>query len=298
MASRRLIAMATLTGAAFLALAGCSSSHPTSPAQASWHQGRAVTATGQGASAGLPGQSPAAPGPAKNGPAPKSSPSASTPAGPPAPPASSAPPQKQGLGLAQLTTGTSSVALTFDDGPSTYTPQLLKILRDQGVKATFCLIGVNVQKYPDYVKQIVADGHTLCNHSWNHDEHLGEKSADVIRTDMQKTNDAIHAAVPDAPIKYFRHPAGNFTTTAVQIAQSLGMASLGWDVDPDDWDNHKYSKGQKMADHICATLRKHIKPGSIVLSHDSGGDRTGTMDAYTTLLPELKSQYTLIAMPV
>ncbi|WP_433212066.1 polysaccharide deacetylase family protein [Dactylosporangium sp. CS-047395] len=189
------------------------------------------------------------------------------------------------------------MALTFDDGPGPDTPTILKMLREQGIKATFCVIGVNVQEYPQYVQEIVKDGHTLCNHTWKHDEALGKKSADVIRADLQKTNDEIHKAVPDAQIKYFRHPGGNFTPTAVQIAADLGMQSLGWSVDPSDWNIQKWS-GQQMTSHICSNVRNNTKPGSIVLSHDGGGDRSATMAAYKTLLPELKAKFTLVAMPV
>ncbi|GAA4244202.1 hypothetical protein GCM10022255_006360 [Dactylosporangium darangshiense] len=171
------------------------------------------------------------------------------------------------------------------------------MLKAQGIKATFCLIGVNVQEYPQYVQQIVADGHTLCNHTWKHDESLGKKSADTIRNDLQRTNDEIHKAVPNAPIKYFRHPGGNFTPLAVQIASQLGMTSIGWNVDPSDWNTKKWS-GQSMTNHIISNVRNNTRPGSIVLSHDGGGDRSATMAAYKTLLPELKAKFTLIALPV
>ncbi|GAA3449402.1 hypothetical protein GCM10018962_12350 [Dactylosporangium matsuzakiense] len=189
------------------------------------------------------------------------------------------------------------MALTFDDGPGPDTPTILKMLRDQGIKATFCVIGQNVKQYPQYVQQIVADGHTLCNHTWNHDEALGKKSADTIRADLQKTSDEIRKAVPDAKVLYFRHPGGNFTPLAVQIAAELGMKSLGWNVDPWDWNVKKW-QGQQMTNHICSVVRNNTKPGSIVLSHDGGGDRSATMAAYKTLLPELKGKFTLVAMPV
>ena len=227
---------------------------------------------------------------------PSSSPSASASAAPsasaPSASASSAPSDN-----VIRTTGSAAVALTFDDGPGPDTPQLLKMLRDQGIKATFCLIGVNVQEYPQYVQEIVKDGHTLCNHTWKHDEALGKKSPDVIRADLQKTNDEIHKAVPDAQIRYFRHPGGNFTPAAVQVAADLGMASLGWNVDPSDWNVKKWS-GDQMTKHIITNVRNNTKPGAIVLSHDAGGDRGATMNAYKTLLPELKNKFTLIAMPV
>ena len=77
------------------------------------------------------------------------------------------------------TTGTAAVALTFDDGPDPqYTPQVLALLREYEVKATFCVVGENAQSHPDLVQAIVAEGHTLCNHSWHHDVTLGSRSPD------------------------------------------------------------------------------------------------------------------------
>jgi peptidoglycan/xylan/chitin deacetylase (PgdA/CDA1 family) len=297
--SRNRLFLGALISAVVLALAGCGT---TSGSKAAWHQAGPETGQvpGQGggdplshpmadssaqAASGKPSAAPSSS--ASSSPAPSTSAAASAPASAPATPAD---------GITR-TTGGATVALTFDDGPGPDTPKLLAMLRQQGIKATFCLIGVNVQEYPQYVQDIVKDGHTLCNHTWKHDESLGKKSADTIRADLQRTNDEIHKAVPDAPIKYFRHPGGNFTPSAVQIAKDLGMESLGWSVDPSDWNIKKWS-GQRMTDHIVSNVRNNTKPGSIVLSHDAGGDRGATMAAYKTLLPELKSKFTLIAMPV
>jgi peptidoglycan/xylan/chitin deacetylase (PgdA/CDA1 family) len=294
--SRTRIAVGAVISAAVLALAGCASH---APSQASWHasgSGSAPAAAGQGGGHPIAGDTGATSAPAK--PAVSASASASPSASASASPSTSAStsPGAPADGVWR-TTGSDAVALTFDDGPGTDTPKILEMLRAQGIKATFCLIGVNVQEYPQYVQQIVQDGHTLCNHTWKHDESLGKKSADTIRNDLQRTNDEIHKAVPNAPIKYFRHPGGNFTPSAVQIAAQLGMTSIGWNVDPSDWNTKKWS-GQAMTNHIVSNVRNNTRPGSIVLSHDGGGDRSCTMAAYKTLLPELKGKYTLIALPV
>jgi len=187
--------------------------------------------------------------------------------------------------------GTQAVALTFDDGPSPeWTPKILGLLRQYGVKATFCLIGVNVQAHPELVQAIVRDGHTLCNHTWRHDLTLGNRSPAEIRADLQRTNDAIHAAVPGARIAYFRHPGGNFTNNAVAIARDMGMASIHWDVDPQDW-------RKPPAPAIVNVVVSHTKPGSIVLLHDGGGERPNTYTACQTILPNLQGRFTLIALP-
>jgi peptidoglycan/xylan/chitin deacetylase (PgdA/CDA1 family) len=197
----------------------------------------------------------------------------------------------------QERTGNNSVALTFDDGPDPkYTPKILEILRKNHVHATFCLIGQNAKAYPDLVRAIVADGHTLCNHTWKHDLKLGTRDEATIRSDLQRTNDAILAAVPDAKIPFFRHPGGMWTKRAVQIATSMGMKCAGWEVDANDWNTAKYHAGEVMAQHVESVLRTEIKPGSIVLMHDAGGDRSGTMQAVETVLPELLAKYQLVSL--
>lgn len=192
----------------------------------------------------------------------------------------------------RMTTGSPEVALTFDDGPDPrYTPQTLAALRKHHVKATFCLIGENVQNHPDLVRAIVADGHTLCNHSWGHDMSLGKRSRNVILADLLRTNKAIRAAAPGAQIAYFRQPGGNWTYPVVSVAQKLGMTSLHWTVDPSDW-------RVPGAARIAATVAAGTEPGSIVLLHDAGGNRQGTVDALRSILPDLTSRFQLEALPV
>jgi peptidoglycan/xylan/chitin deacetylase (PgdA/CDA1 family) len=206
-------------------------------------------------------------------------------------------PDQSGVPGVLAMTESSGVALTFDDGPDpNYTPKMLDLLRKHNVKATFCLVGVQVQEFPELVRDIVADGHTLCNHTWKHDTSLGKKSEDAIRADMQKTQDAILAAAPGATVKFFRHPGGMWTPRAVKVAKELGMASIGWDVDTSDWNIAKYPAGPAMRDHILQVLRTGVKPGSIVLAHDAGGDRTGTLAAFEIAMPELAAKYKLVAL--
>ncbi|WP_327007367.1 polysaccharide deacetylase family protein [Dactylosporangium sp. NBC_01737] len=290
--TRTRLALGALISAAVLALAGCGA---TDVPSASWHgspvrSGSTDAGEGGGAQARPISDSTAQAVTGK----PSATPSASAPASTSASPSTSSAVASDGI---MRQTGGAQVALTFDDGPGADTPQLLAMLRQHNIKATFCVVGVAVQEFPQYVQEIVKDGHTLCNHTWKHDDKLGKKSADTIRADLQRTNDEIHKAVPDAQIKYFRHPGGNFTPAAVQIAAELGMKSLGWTVDPSDWNIKKWP-GNQMTQHIITNVRNNTKPGAVILSHDGGGDRSATLAAYKTLLPELKQQFTLIAMPV
>ncbi len=176
------------------------------------------------------------------------------------------------------TIGATYAALTFDDGPDPrWTPQVLDLLLQHGVRATFCVLGKNAAAYPELIQQIAADGHTLCNHSWDHALDLGERSKAAIEADLLRTNAAIRAAVPDAEIAYYRQPGGMWTSRVVEVASALGMASLHWTVDPQDW-------REPRAREISRLVLTHTFPGAIVLLHDGGGDRRNTVQALADIL--------------
>ncbi|AGL14669.1 polysaccharide deacetylase family protein [Actinoplanes sp. N902-109] len=195
-----------------------------------------------------------------------------------------------------MTTGSTSVALTFDDGPDpVQTPKMLDLLKKEGVKATFCLVGENAAAHPDLVRRIAAEGHTLCNHTWNHSLTLGKQKPAAIRADLAKTNEAIRAAVPGAQIKYMRAPGGNFTPAFVKAATDLGMTSIYWRVDPRDWDHTTDSSDGTHEARVIKAVKKKVTVGAIVLSHDYG--QPDTIVAYKTVIPWLKNRYNLIALP-
>ncbi len=187
-------------------------------------------------------------------------------------------------------TGTRAVALTFDDGPDPrWTPTVLALLARYHLHATFCLIGEEVRAHPKLVARIVAQGNSLCNHSWDHDEFLYQKSTRRIRAEMTSTSNAIHRAAPDAPIRYYRQPGGNWSRRIVAQARSLGMAPLHWSVDPSDWRRPPVGA-------IISNVEANTRPGAIVLMHDAGGDRSHTCTALRTLLPYLHHRYDLIRL--
>lgn len=176
------------------------------------------------------------------------------------------------------------VALTFDDGPSPkFTPQVLQILNQQQVKATFCLIGEQALEYPQLVQKIAADGHKLCDHSMTHDEYLPKKSEERIKTEILGTREAIQKAVPGANVPYYRAPGGNWGGDVRHVASSHGLKPLGWSVDPRDWSRPGVAS-------ILGTIRHQLKPGGVILMHDGGGNRTQTIEALKQLIPELKQQ--------
>ncbi|GID96042.1 hypothetical protein Adi01nite_54540 [Amorphoplanes digitatis] len=195
-----------------------------------------------------------------------------------------------------MRTGDAGVALSFDDGPDpVQTPRMLDLLRRHGVKATFCLVGRNAAAHPDLVRRIVAEGHTLCNHTWRHSLTLGKRKAAVIEADLRRTNDAIRAAAPGAQIRYVRAPGGNFTGAFVAAGARLGMKSIYWQVDPRDWEHPGGESGAAHRAKVVRSVKKHVHKGAIVLSHDYG--QPETIAAYEQLLPWLKGRYRLVALP-
>ncbi|MGW4151594.1 polysaccharide deacetylase family protein [Micromonospora chersina] len=229
--------------------------------------------------AGAPPAASAVPTPPKT-PTPRPSPTRTTPPKPKLRPL----PKTLPAGL-HRSSGDRGVALTFDDGPDPrFTPQILDQLRAAHVTATFCLVGKQARRYPQLVARIVREGHQICNHSWRHDMNLGRRPLAEIRADLVRTNQAIRAAAPHAPITWFRQPGGRWTAEELTVARQLGMRPLHWSVDPQDWDHPP-------AKTIIKRVTAATHHGSIVLMHDAGGDRTQTMAACRHLIPDLKRRY-------
>ncbi len=172
------------------------------------------------------------------------------------------------------------VAITFDDGPhATLTPKLLDMLAARKLKATFFVIGKNAVEYPQIMKRIVQEGHELANHSWSH-PNLGKMGDDGVRSQLQKTDDAIKAAA-GARTTLFRPPYGSITPRQKQwIYDSLGYRTIIWDVDPFDW---KRPGPGVIRDRIVTQSR----PGSIILLHDI---HPGSVEAVPQTLDQLTAK--------
>ena len=186
--------------------------------------------------------------------------------------------------------GGKAVALTFDDGPNgADTARLLDVLRENHVKATFCVVGDQVRQHPDLLRRIVAEGHTLCNHTLHHD-NLGDWTPERVRADLEATNALIRSVVPKAKIPYFRAPFGAWGQSA-QVAADLGMQPLGWRLVIADWDP------APSTDVLVQRLREGITPGAVVLAHDGPANRPNTVAAIETIIPEFKAQGWHFAQP-
>jgi peptidoglycan/xylan/chitin deacetylase (PgdA/CDA1 family) len=155
----------------------------------------------------------------------------------------------------------SFIALTFDDGPNaTLTPKLLDLLAARHLKATFFVVGQNAADHPEILKRAVREGHEIGNHSWSH-PNLGKMSDEAVRRELQKTEDAIVAAIGKKPV-LMRPPYGSITARQKKwIHDEFGYRIILWDVDPLDWKRPGPSV-------VTARILKETKAGSIVLSHD------------------------------
>jgi peptidoglycan/xylan/chitin deacetylase (PgdA/CDA1 family) len=126
-----------------------------------------------------------------------------------------------------------TVALTFDDGPSPWTPGILAVLRRHRIRATFCMLGDEARRYPAYAREVVLDGHQLCNHSRDH-ANLAGLPAPQARREVVAAERQIRDAAGVAP-QLFRFPYGSTSRTARRVVQGYGLRALSWDVDPKDW---------------------------------------------------------------
>src|SRR3954470_17807922 len=153
------------------------------------------------------------------------------------------------------------IAMTFDDGPQEkLTLKLLDLLAQHHIKATFFVIGQNAAEYPDIVARAAREGHEIGNHSWSH-PNLGKMSDEAVRRELQKTDDAIAAAIGKRPT-LLRPPYGSITAHQKKwIHEEFGYRIIIWDVDPLDWKRPGPSV-------VTARILKETKAGSIVLAHD------------------------------
>lgn len=153
------------------------------------------------------------------------------------------------------------IAITFDDGPNPETTnKLLKILADRGVKATFFVLGSRAEQSPDILRAMVAAGHEVANHSWNHPQ-LNKIPVASADKQIEDTNTVIQNATGVKP-RYLRPPYGAMNATLQRhIEEKYGMTFIYWSVDPLDW---KVRDSNAVYDQIM----RQVRPGAIILSHD------------------------------
>lgn len=180
---------------------------------------------------------------------------------------------------------TMKIALTFDDVPDPrFTGPILKVLRKQGVKATFFVVGGKAKKFPKLLQQIHQEGHVIGNHSFSH-PRFKRRSVKEIEQEILRTEQVILRNVGYRP-KFIRPPYGEITEPQVQWMKRHGYTIVNWNVDSEDW------KGLPSSE-IKRNVLQAAGKGAIILHHAGGGygsDLRGTINALPDIIQTLKAK--------
>jgi peptidoglycan/xylan/chitin deacetylase (PgdA/CDA1 family) len=182
------------------------------------------------------------------------------------------------------------VALTFDDGPSRWTPLVLDMLREYEMRATFFVIGERVREHPELVKRIVGEGHELGSHTLTH-PRLTDITEVEVRAEIQGGQDAIEEVLGTAP-GLFRAPGFHAGQRELAIVEELGLEAVFAEVDPQDW------RPDRNSHTIFSLVLRDLRDGVIIDLHDgypppptrSRDDCTPTVEALDHLLPCLRAE--------
>ena len=175
--------------------------------------------------------------------------------------------------------GRTAIALTIDDGPNpVYTPQVLRLLDQYRVTATFSMIGVQAAAHPGVAREVAAAGHVIANHTWTH-LNLAWLPPVLVGDQIDRGTAAIHSATGRVP-HLFRAPYGAWSPLVLQRCAQARMIPLGWSVDPRDW-------SRPGVPAIIANIMRNTRGGSIILEHDGGGNRSQTVAALKYVIPRL-----------
>lgn len=175
-------------------------------------------------------------------------------------------------GQMQLLQSKNQIALTFDDGPAEHTHTVLDILKTENVKATFFLIGKNIQGNETLVRRMMEEGHAIGSHSQNHGFHFDWQSSSKMIAEIEESNNAI-AAITGEPVKLFRPPYGVTNPNLAKALRITGLKSIGWSV-------RSMDTVAKDKDALLQKVIKKVKPRDIILLHDR-------CEITTLILPDL-----------
>jgi len=185
------------------------------------------------------------------------------------------------------------VALTFDDGPRPpFTDAILDVLRDQGIVATFFLVGQNVERHPEVARRIVREGHAVGNHGWAH-RALDELSTSGAHEEIGRGARAIRQATGVQP-SILRPPFGAFDGRirgGRGVAADHGQTLVMWSVETRDW-------ATRSPRAVAVGTLRQVEPGAVVLLHDGGGDREHVVTATRWMIGHLARQgYRFVTVP-
>ena len=187
-----------------------------------------------------------------------------------------------------------AVALTFDDGPwPETTRRVVDVLERMHATATFFMIGYLAERYPQIVRRVERAGMTIGTHSWAHPYRtpFDELTPHRIETEIEGPRDLLTRTLGIRPTA-FRPPGGHDDGRVVQLAEQAGMRVVEWSVDPRDYEADATAAG------VAEAVLRSVRPGSIVLLHDGGGDRSATIRALPRIVRGIRRMgLELVAVP-
>ncbi|MGI8803627.1 MAG: polysaccharide deacetylase family protein [Solirubrobacteraceae bacterium] len=189
------------------------------------------------------------------------------------------------------------VALTFDDGPSGFTPQILGVLERKRVHATFFVIGNQVRDHPELLRRELGDGDMIGDHTWTHAD-MTQLPAAVQSRQIALARQAI-AQATGFETCLWRAPYGAIDARIEGLARGLGLDSIQWNTDPQDFNMPPVAAIIRRVLHgNPADPDPGVRPGAIVLMHDGGGDRSHTAAALPRLIDALRAGgYSFVTVP-
>lgn len=187
--------------------------------------------------------------------------------------------EKERFVYRRVNTEEKIVAITFDDGPHPkYTAEILDVLAEYGAKATFFVIGKNLEQYGALARRAVEEGHEIGNHTYSH-AVLPPLDRASLEREIADSEGLIEEWIGSRPILF--RPPGGITSAAVEaLVTGSGDKIILWDVDTKDW------AGRESADIVKTVMEKTV-PGSIILFHDYVSGKNTTVDALKEILPRL-----------
>ncbi len=175
--------------------------------------------------------------------------------------------------------------LTFDDGPDgEFTPAILDILREKEVKATFFLLGENVNQFPGITLKIHQEGHLIGNHSMTHTNFQELEVREIIEQEIIPTEEAIYRITGEKPV-FIRPPYGSIQDEAIKALGKKGYRIVNWSVDSFDWDR-ELNKPEAIIERVLS----YLHPGDVILMHSAGGNRENTVAALPEIIDALREK--------
>lgn len=163
--------------------------------------------------------------------------------------------------ISKVKTQQKFVAITFDDGPTEFTNKVLSQLKKKEHKATFFCVGSNIEQHPEIFKNIIADGHLIGNHTYSHAKNTGFKKTPEIVEELNQTDELIKQYTGEKP-HYFRPPFGVTNPSIMRAIRKTKHTVVGWNIRSLDTVLEDEEK-------ILHRIKRQVKPGSIILLHDT-----------------------------